>query len=122
MITDNEAKGCLRKHSRRFEIPIVGITGSNGKTTTKEMLKCICRRVGALCASPGNWNNQLGVPLSVLELLSEHRYGVFELADSHPGDIDEVAKIARPTIGVITNIGADHLEFYGSMEANFKTK
>jgi UDP-N-acetylmuramoyl-tripeptide--D-alanyl-D-alanine ligase len=109
-------------HRRRFEIPIVGITGSNGKTTTKEMLKCICRRVGATCATPGNWNNQIGVPLSVLELLPEHRYGVFELADSHPGDIDEVAKVAQPTVGIITNLGADHLEFYGSMEANFKTK
>jgi UDP-N-acetylmuramoyl-tripeptide--D-alanyl-D-alanine ligase len=109
-------------HRRRFEIPIVGITGSNGKTTTKEMLKGICRRVGATCASPGNWNNQLGVPLSVLELLPEHRYGVFELADSHPGDIDEVSKVAQPTVGVITNLGADHLEFYGSMEANFKCK
>jgi UDP-N-acetylmuramoyl-tripeptide--D-alanyl-D-alanine ligase len=109
-------------HRRRFEIPVVGITGSNGKTTTKEMLKAICRRVGPTCASPGNWNNQVGVPLSVLELLPEHRYGVFELADSHPGDIDEVAKVARPTVGIITNLGADHLEFYGSMEANFKTK
>lgn len=109
-------------HRRRFEVPVVGITGSNGKTTTKEMLKCICRRVGATCATPGNWNNQLGVPLSVLELLPEHRYGVFELADSHPGDIEEVGRVAQPTVGVITNLGADHLEFYGSMEANFKTK
>src|SRR5262249_33781507 len=105
-----------------FEIPIAGITGSNGKTTTKEMLKSICARVGPACSTPGNWNNQLGVPLSVLELLPVHRYGVFELADSHPGDIDAVAKIARPTVGIITNLGADHLEFYGSMEANFKTK
>lgn len=109
-------------HRRRFEIPVAGITGSNGKTTTKEMLKSICARVGPTCSTPGNWNNQLGVPLSVLELLPVHRYGVFELADSHPGDIDEVAKIAQPTVGLITNLGADHLEFYGSMENNFKTK
>ncbi len=109
-------------HRRRFDIPVAGITGSNGKTTTKEMLKSICLRVGPTCSTPGNWNNQLGVPLSVLELRAEHRYGVFELADSHPGDIDEVARVAQPTIGVLTNIGPDHLEFYGSMEANFKTK
>ncbi len=109
-------------HRGRFEIPVVGITGSNGKTTTKEMLKCICRRLGPTCASPGNWNNQVGVPLSVLELTAEHRYAIFELADSHPGDIAEVAKVARPTLGVFTNLGADHLEFYGSMEENFKTK
>ncbi|MBI4375083.1 MAG: UDP-N-acetylmuramoyl-tripeptide--D-alanyl-D-alanine ligase [Elusimicrobia bacterium] len=109
-------------HRRRFEIPIVGITGSNGKTTTKEMLKAICSRLGPTCASPGNWNNQVGVPLSVLELTSEHRYGIFELADSHPGDIDEIARISQPTLGVVTNIGPDHLEFYGSLEQNFKTK
>lgn len=109
-------------HRRRFEIPIVGITGSNGKTTTKDMLRRICERVGPTCSSPGNWNNQIGVPLSVLELTAGHRYGVFELADSHPGDIDEVARVAQPTIGVITNIGADHMEFYGSMEANFRAK
>ncbi len=109
-------------HRSRFEIPVVGITGSNGKTTTKEMLRRICEMCGPTCASPGNWNNQVGVPLSVLEMTSEHRYGVFELADSHPGDIDEVAKVARPTLAVLTNIGPDHLEFYGGMEANFKTK
>jgi len=109
-------------HRRRFDIPVAGITGSNGKTTTKEMLKGICSRLGPVCASPGNWNNQIGVPLSVLELTAEHRYGVFELADSHPGDIAEVAKVAQPTLAVLTNLGPDHLEFYGSMEANFKTK
>lgn len=109
-------------HRRRFELPVAGITGSNGKTTTKEMLAGICRRVGPTCSTPGNWNNQFGVPLSVLELRAEHRYGVFELADSHPGDIDEVAKVAQPTVAVLTNIGPDHLEFYGTMEANFKTK
>ena len=109
-------------HRRRFDIPVVGITGSNGKTTTKEMLHCICRRVGATCASPGNRNNQIGVPLSVLELTSEHRYGIFELADSKPGDIAEVARIAHPTLAIITNLGPDHLEFYGTMEKNFQTK
>ncbi len=109
-------------HRARFEIPVVGITGSNGKTTTKEMLKCILSPLGATCASPGNWNNQVGVPLSVLELTEEHRYAIFELADSHPGDIKEVARVAQPTLAVLTNLGRDHLEFYGSMEANFKTK
>ncbi len=109
-------------HRRRFDIPVVGITGSNGKTTTKEMLKGICALVGPTCASPGNWNNQIGVPLSVLELTPEHRYGVFELADSHPGDIAEVGRVAQPTLGVLTNIGPDHLEFYGTLEANLRTK
>lgn len=109
-------------HRRRFDIPVVGITGSNGKTTTKEMLRAICLQAGPTCASPGNWNNQIGVPLSILELDVEHCYGVFELADSRPGDIDEVAAVAQPTLGLLTNIGPDHLQFYGSMEANFKAK
>ncbi len=109
-------------HRRRFKIPVAGITGSNGKTTTKEMLSAICRRAGPTCSSPGNWNNHIGVPLSVLELTREHRYGVFELADSKPGDIAEVARIAQPTVAVITNIGPDHLEFYGTLERNFQTK
>ncbi|OGR89993.1 MAG: hypothetical protein A3J74_11635 [Elusimicrobia bacterium RIFCSPHIGHO2_02_FULL_57_9] len=109
-------------HRRRFEIPVVGITGSNGKTTTKEMLKCICSRFGPSCASPENWNNQIGVALSALQLSAEHHYGIFELGDCHPGDIDEVARICSPTLAVLTNIGPDHLEFYGSLEENFKAK
>ncbi len=109
-------------HRRRFEIPVVGVTGSNGKTTTKEMIKSIALQVGPVCASPANWNNQFGLPLSVLELSEEHRYGVFELADSHPGDIDEIARVAHPDVAVITNIGTDHLGFYSSMQANFDTK
>lgn len=109
-------------HRRRFDIPVVGITGSNGKTTTKEMLARVLALKGSACVSPGNWNNQVGVPLSVLELCAEHRHAVFELADSKPGDIAEVAGVAQPTVGVITNIGPDHMEFYGTLENNFKTK
>ncbi|MHB2025736.1 MAG: UDP-N-acetylmuramoyl-tripeptide--D-alanyl-D-alanine ligase [Elusimicrobiota bacterium] len=109
-------------HRRRFEIPVIGITGSNGKTTTKEMLKSICAQIAPVCASPGNWNNHIGVPLSVLELSRDHHYGIFELADSKPGDIAEIAKVAYPTVAVITNIGPDHMEFYEDMDQNFKTK
>lgn len=109
-------------HRKKFDIPVIGITGSNGKTTTKEMLKSILSRLGSVCASPGNWNNQIGVPLSVLNLEPSHRWAIFELADSHPGDIREVAQIAQPTLAILTNIGPDHLEFYGTIEANFKTK
>jgi UDP-N-acetylmuramoyl-tripeptide--D-alanyl-D-alanine ligase len=108
-------------HRRRFEIPVVGVAGSNGKTTTKEMLKSICAFVGPTCASPGNWNNELGLPLSVLELTEEHRYGVFELAACRRGEVAELAKICQPTIGVLTNIGADHLETFGSIETTFQT-
>ncbi|NNN04857.1 MAG: UDP-N-acetylmuramoyl-tripeptide--D-alanyl-D-alanine ligase [Elusimicrobia bacterium] len=106
-------------HRTRFEIPIVGVAGSNGKTTTKEMLRSICALVGPTCASPGNWNNELGLPLSLLELLPEHRYGVFELAACRRGDVAELTRIAQPTIGVLTNIGADHLETFGTIENTF---
>jgi UDP-N-acetylmuramoyl-tripeptide--D-alanyl-D-alanine ligase len=108
-------------HRRRFEIPVVAVAGSNGKTTTKEMLKSICALVGPTCASPGNWNNELGLPLSLLELTGEHRYGVFELAACRRGEVAELARICQPTIGVLTNIGADHLETFGNVETTFHT-
>jgi UDP-N-acetylmuramoyl-tripeptide--D-alanyl-D-alanine ligase len=108
-------------HRRRFEIPVVAVAGSNGKTTTKEMLKTICALVGPTCASPGNWNNELGLPLSLLELTGEHRYGVFELAACRRGEVAELARVCQPTIGVLTNIGADHLESFGTIETTFHT-
>ena len=108
-------------HRSRFDIPIVGIVGSNGKTTTKEMLLSICSLVGSTCASPGNWNNEVGVPLSLLELTAEHRYGIFELAACRRGEIAELARVAQPTVGVLTNIGSDHLESFGTIETTFQT-
>ncbi|MBI4059925.1 MAG: UDP-N-acetylmuramoyl-tripeptide--D-alanyl-D-alanine ligase [Elusimicrobia bacterium] len=108
-------------HRKRFDIPVAGIVGSNGKTTTKEMLKSICAQVGPVCATPGNWNNEIGVPLSLLELLPEHRYGVFELAARRKGEIDELSRVAQPTVALLTNIGPDHLESFGSIETTFQT-
>ncbi|PIR19695.1 MAG: UDP-N-acetylmuramoyl-tripeptide--D-alanyl-D-alanine ligase, partial [Elusimicrobia bacterium CG11_big_fil_rev_8_21_14_0_20_64_6] len=108
-------------HRTRFEIPVAGIVGSNGKTTTKEMLKSICAQVGFVCATPGNFNNQIGVPLSVLELRPEHRYGIFELAACRKGEIAELARVAQPTVALLTNIGPDHLESFGTIENTFKT-
>jgi len=108
-------------HRARFDAPVVGIVGSNGKTTTKEMLKSICSLVGPTCASPGNWNNEVGVPLSLLELAVEHRYGVFELAACRKGEIAELSRIVRPTVAVLTNVGPDHLETFGTIETTFQT-
>lgn len=108
-------------HRKRFDIPVAGIVGSNGKTTTKEMLKSICAQVGPVCATPGNWNNEIGVPLSVLELTAEHRYGIFELAACRKGEIEELARVAQPTVAVLTNIGPDHLESFGTIETTFQT-
>ncbi|MDE2492074.1 MAG: UDP-N-acetylmuramoyl-tripeptide--D-alanyl-D-alanine ligase [Elusimicrobia bacterium] len=110
-----------RHHRGRFEIPIVGVVGSNGKTTTKEMLRSICALVGPTCATPGNWNNQIGLPLSLLELGPEHRYGIFELAACRRGEIAELSRIAAPTLAVLTNIGPDHLETFGTVETTFQT-
>lgn len=110
-----------RHHRLRFDVPVVGIAGSNGKTTTKEMLKSICERVGPTCATPGNWNNEVGVPLSLLQLDGTHRYGIFELAACRKGEIAELTRIAAPSIGVLTNIGPDHLETFGTIETTFQT-
>jgi UDP-N-acetylmuramoyl-tripeptide--D-alanyl-D-alanine ligase len=108
-------------HRRRFEIPVAGIVGSNGKTTTKEMLRSICAQAGPVCATAGNFNNEVGVPLSLLELTREHRHGVFELAACRRGEIAELSRLASPTVAVMTNIGPDHLESFGTEETTFQT-
>lgn len=109
-------------HRGRFKIPLTAITGSNGKSTTKEMLRSIFSGQGATCSNSGNLNNQFGLPLSLLELSPEHEFGVFELGASRRGDIKEIGAVARPTCGIITNIGPSHLQYFGDMEAIFETK
>ncbi len=109
-------------HRRKMNIPVTAITGSNGKSTTKEMLKYICSQAGSACSNPGNLNNQFGVPFSILELAPEHRYGIFELGASHEGDILEIGTPAWPNIAVLTNISAAHLEFFKDIETIYRTK
>ncbi len=109
-------------HRGRWRIPLVAITGSNGKSTTKEMLRSIFAAEGATCSNAGNLNNQFGLPLSLLELGPEHRFGVFELGASRRGDIKEIGEVARPTCGIITNVGPSHLEFFGDLETVYETK
>lgn len=109
-------------HRARFNLHLTAITGSNGKSTVKEMLKSIFSAAGSTCSNPGNFNNQFGLPLSLLEIGAEHRYGVFELGASRKGDIEEIAVLAKPACGVITNIGPSHLEFFGDLETVFETK
>ncbi len=109
-------------HRRRFRIPLVAITGSNGKSTTKEMLKSIFCAAGETCSNSGNLNNQFGLPLSLLELGPSHKFGVFELGAAHRGDIKEIGEVARPTAGIITNIGPSHLEHFGDLETVYCTK
>lgn len=101
---------------RRFHIPLIGVTGSNGKTTTKEMLGAILSRLGPTLVTRGNLNNHIGVPLTLLQLTPEHRYAVIEMGANHIGEIAQLCSIAEPTVGIVTNAGAAHLEGFGSLE------
>jgi UDP-N-acetylmuramoyl-tripeptide--D-alanyl-D-alanine ligase len=101
---------------RQFNIPVVGVGGSNGKTTVKEMTAAILSRLGPCLATLGNLNNHIGVPLTLLRLDRSHRTAVIEMGANRLGDIAGLAAIARPSIGLITNAGAEHLEGFGSLE------
>jgi UDP-N-acetylmuramoyl-tripeptide--D-alanyl-D-alanine ligase len=107
---------------QRLDPVVVGITGSNGKTTVKEMVASILRPAGSVLATRGNYNNELGVPLSLFELKPSHRFAVLELGASKPGDIAYLAEIARPDVGLITNIGPAHLGGFGSEEGVARAK
>lgn len=97
------------------ETRVVAVTGSNGKTTVKEMLAAILARSGATLATAGNYNNELGVPLTLCRLQRRHRYAVLELGASGPGEILRLTQWSRPSVGVITNIGPAHLAGFGSV-------
>lgn len=99
-----------------FTIPIVGVAGSNGKTTVKEMTAGILAQAGECMATRGNLNNHIGVPLTLFRLDAQNRFAVIEMGANHPGELAALVKIARPTIGLITNAGAEHLEGFGSLE------
>jgi UDP-N-acetylmuramoyl-tripeptide--D-alanyl-D-alanine ligase len=103
-------------HRKKFSLPVVGITGSNGKTTTKEMLARIFRRQGPVLKNEGNLNNHIGVPLTLLGLNATHKAAVVEMGMSAVGEIDILARLVSPTVGIITNIGPAHLEFLGSLD------
>jgi UDP-N-acetylmuramoyl-tripeptide--D-alanyl-D-alanine ligase len=94
---------------------VIGVTGSNGKTTTKELIGAILTRLGATLVTKGNLNNHIGVPLTLLSLRAEHRYAVIEMGANHQGEIAHLATIAEPSIGIVTNAGAAHLEGFGSL-------
>jgi len=102
---------------RQFAIPIIGVTGSVGKTTTKELVAAMLATQGPVLKTEANYNNEIGVPKTLLNLRAEHRFAVIEMAMRGPGEIAELATIAEPTIGVITNVGVAHIERLGSREA-----
>jgi UDP-N-acetylmuramoyl-tripeptide--D-alanyl-D-alanine ligase len=109
-------------HRKQLRIPVIGITGSNGKTTTKELINSVLKEKYKCFATKGNLNNHIGVPLSLLSLTKEHELAVIEMGASKPGDIEELCNIAFPDYGIITNIGRAHLEGMGGFEGVLKTK
>ncbi|WP_376689799.1 UDP-N-acetylmuramoyl-tripeptide--D-alanyl-D-alanine ligase [Wenzhouxiangella sp. EGI_FJ10409] len=111
-----------RAWREQLDVEVVGITGSNGKTTVKEMVAAILSTQGPTLATQGNYNNELGVPLTLARLDASHRYAVVEMGCNRPGDIDYLASIARPDVGVVTNAGPAHLERLGSVAGVARTK
>lgn len=109
-------------HRNKFDIPVIGITGSNGKTTTKELIASVLSQKYAVLFTAGNLNNHIGVPLTLLKLRKEHEIAIIEMGASKPGDIDELCQIAAPDFGLITNIGKAHLEGFGSAAGVLHTK
>jgi UDP-N-acetylmuramoyl-tripeptide--D-alanyl-D-alanine ligase len=99
-----------------LDIPVIGVAGSNGKTTAKEMTAAILSQAGSTLATRGNLNNHIGVPLTLLRLEASHRFAVIEMGANRAGEVAELVKMARPTVGLITNAGAEHLEGFGSLE------
>ncbi len=100
----------------RSGVRVIAATGSNGKTTTRKMTAAVIRRRFSAFSSKGNFNNQIGLPLSLLGLAPEHRWAVVELGANHPGEISYLARICRPDIAIVTNVGPAHLEGFGSLE------
>ncbi len=111
-----------RAWRRELGLPIIGITGTNGKTTTKELLATVLSTKYNLHYTQGNLNNQIGVPLTLLQITRAHEMAIVEMGASHPGDIKELVDIAEPNYGLITNVGRAHLEGFGSFEGVQQTK
>ncbi len=115
-------KDLAREHRRRFDIPVIGITGTNGKTTTKELVNAVLTERYDGMATEGNFNNDVGVPKTLLRLSVMDEIAVIEMGASHPGDIKTLAETAEPTCGLITNVGKAHLQGFGSLEGVIHTK
>ncbi|MGA7540987.1 MAG: UDP-N-acetylmuramoyl-tripeptide--D-alanyl-D-alanine ligase [Steroidobacteraceae bacterium] len=118
VVADTQAALTRAGHAWRaaLTLPVVGVAGSNGKTTAKEMTAAILSRAGSCLATRGNLNNHIGVPLTLLRLEPSHRFAVIEMGANRAGEVAELVKVARPTVGLITNAGAEHLEGFGSLE------
>lgn len=109
-------------HRQKLKMPVIGITGSNGKTTTKELIKTVLSQKFQTTSTIGNLNNHIGVPLTVLSIKKDDEIAIVEMGANHVGEIAELCKICQPTFGIITNIGKAHLEGFGSYEGVKKAK
>ncbi|MEL7585590.1 MAG: UDP-N-acetylmuramoyl-tripeptide--D-alanyl-D-alanine ligase [Prolixibacteraceae bacterium] len=120
-VTENLQK-LANYHRRKLNIPVLAITGTNGKTTTKELISAVLRQKYKIAATRGNLNNHIGVPLTLLGMKEGTELAVIEMGANHPGEIAALCKIAEPDYGIITNIGKAHLEGFGSFEGVIRTK
>ncbi|MBU1091214.1 MAG: UDP-N-acetylmuramoyl-tripeptide--D-alanyl-D-alanine ligase, partial [Candidatus Omnitrophica bacterium] len=111
-----------RYHRQKIDLPVIGVTGSNGKTTTKEMIAWVLSGRFRVLKNPGTKNNQIGLPLSLLDLNSRHNAAVLELGTNHFGEIAYLSGICQPNVGIITNIGPAHLEFFKDLKGVFREK
>ncbi len=125
ILVDN-VKECLQElakyHRKKLNIPVIGITGTNGKTTTKELIHSVLSSQYNCYATKGNLNNQIGLPLSILEINNKHEIAIIEMGASEIGEIENLSRIAQPSSGIITNVGMAHLEGFGSFEGVIQTK
>lgn len=125
ILVKNTATALMRLagyYRQKFQIPVVGLTGSVGKTTTKDMVHCVLSRKYRTLKSEGNHNNEIGMPLTVLELDHTYQAAIFEMGMYFFGEISELTRVARPDVGIITNIGVSHIENLGSQENILKAK
>lgn len=109
-------------HRQQLKMPVIGITGTNGKTTTKELINAVLSTTHKTACTKGNLNNHIGVPLTLLSIKPTDEIAIVEMGANHVGEIDDLCKIAEPTFGLITNIGVAHIEGFGSKENIIKTK
>ena len=117
-----EFQDLARAWRRELNIPIIAITGTNGKTTTKELTAAVLKTKYNIHYTQGNYNNSLGVPITLCQLTKDHQLAIVEMGASHPGDIKELVEVAEPNYGLITNVGRAHLEGFGSFEGVMATK
>ena len=125
ILTDNCIKTLqllAREHRRQFDIPVIAVTGTNGKTTTKELIAQVLAEKMYVLKNKANHNNDIGVPKTLLRLNSQHQVAVIEMGASHPGDIKTLAETAEPNIGLITNVGLAHLQGFHSLQGVIEAK